>query len=354
MATLPIHGSRPRILIVRLTAIGDVIHGMPLLCALRNRFPHAHLAWVTEGRSGDLLDGHGALDALIRIERKWLKSPRQVVDLRRRLKRERFDVTIDIQGLTKSAVAARLTGAPHRVGFAGRDGRELSRYLNNCLVLPASTHVIDRGLELLQPLGIEHPRVDFQVPESATAARSVEQWLTASNCKKPFAVVIPGAGWPSKVWPAERFGQVAGHLRSTHGMPVVVVWAGQTELAMAHQVVTASGGTTLLAPHTTLPELAALLRRARLAVASDTGPLHLAVAVATASVGLFGPMPRERNGPYGSPHVALQRQSIDGTSRQRRGATDATMRAISVDDVCTACDRLLAGKAPRSGSRSVA
>jgi len=323
---------------------------MPVLCALRNRFPDAHLAWVVEGRSGDLLDGHRALNTLIRIPRKWLKSPREVIDLRRQLRRERFDVTIDIQGLTKSAVAARLAGAGCRIGFAGRDGRELSRCLNNCLVLPTSRHVIDRNLELLKPLGIEHPRVEFQVPEATHAVRSVQRWLPPSDWEQPFAVVNPGAGWPSKVWPAQRFGQVARHLRAAHGMPVVVVWAGDGEHAMARDVVAASEGTARLAPATTLTELAAVLRRARLVVASDTGPLHLAVAVNTPSVGLFGPMPHERNGPYGSPHVAIQRCVIDGPSRQRRQATDATMRAISVDDVRAACDRLLADKTPRNTS----
>lgn len=341
MATIPTRGGRPRILIVRLTAIGDVIHGMPVLCALRRHFPDAHLAWVAEGRAADLLDGHAALDTLLRIERKWLKSPRQVLTLRHALRRQRFDITIDIQGLTKSAVAAWLSGAPDRIGFAGHDGRELSRLLNNRRVLAEATHVIDRNLELLRPLGIVQPRVEFQVPEPAAAARAIERWRAAGGCEGPYAVVVPGAGWPSKVWPADRFGRVAAHLRADHGIPAVAVWAGEKERAMAQRIIAASAGAARLAPKTSLPELAALLRRARLVVASDTGPLHLAVAVDTPSIGLFGPMPHQRNGPYGPRHIALQRARIDGTSRQRRGASDATMRAIQVEDVCQACDRLL-------------
>ena len=115
----------PRILIVRLSAIGDVLHGLPVLCALRDALPQAHLAWVVEGRAADLLAGHPALDELIVVRRRWIKSPRAVLDLRRRL-RGRFDVTIDVQGLIKSALAARLSAAPRRIGFAAPQGRELS------------------------------------------------------------------------------------------------------------------------------------------------------------------------------------------------------------------------------------
>src|SRR5580698_93646 len=135
-----------RILIVRLSAIGDVLHGLPVLCALRDALPHAHLAWVVEGRTADLLAGHPALDELIVVPRRWLKSPRAVLDLWRRL-HGRFDVSIDIQGLTKSAVAAWLSGAPVRIGLAAPAGRELSPWLNNHRVAPTATHVVDRNLE---------------------------------------------------------------------------------------------------------------------------------------------------------------------------------------------------------------
>ncbi len=126
----------PRILLVRLSAIGDVVHGLPVLCALRDALPRAFMAWVVEGRTAELLRGHRALDELIALPRGWLKSPREVLALRRRLRALRFDTTIDLQGLTKSAVAAWLSGAVRRIGFDGRDGRELSRWLNNVLVPP--------------------------------------------------------------------------------------------------------------------------------------------------------------------------------------------------------------------------
>src|SRR5262245_53960415 len=124
----------PRILIVRLSAIGDVIQGVPVLCALRHALPRAFLGWVVEGRAADLLEGHPALDALIRVPRGWLKSPRQVWRLRQQLHEMRFNTAIDLQCLTKSAIAAWLSGAPRRIGKGGEDGRELSRWFHNKLV----------------------------------------------------------------------------------------------------------------------------------------------------------------------------------------------------------------------------
>jgi heptosyltransferase-1 len=332
--------ARPRILIVRLSAIGDVIHAVPILCALRRSLPHAVITWVAEGHAGDLIEGHPALDRLVRLPRKWLKSPRTVWGLRRQLRGLGCDVAIDIQGLTKSAVAAWLSGAEHRIGFGGVDGRELSPLLNNRLVTPTATHVIDRNLQLLEPLGIVNPAVSFDLPAKPVDTARMAAYLASAGLARGLAVINPGAGWPSKQWPAARFGAVAQHLAAAHRLPSVVVWAGAAEKQLAQEVVANSAGHAQAAPPTTLTELAALLRRARLLVASDTGPLHLAVAVGTPAVGLFGPMPHQRNGPYGPPHIAVQEMVLEGGSRARRRASNASMTAISVAKVCAACDAI--------------
>lgn len=335
--------SGPRILISRLSAIGDVLHSLPVACALRRHFPTAHIGWIVEGRTGDLLVDHPAIDALYRVKRGWLKSPRAVWELRRQLKAARYEISIDVQGLTKSAVAARLSGAGRRIGFRGVDGRELSPWLNNELVEPRGVHVIDRNLELLRPLGIERPTVEFRLANSAATDAAVCYWLRGLHlpCGE-FAVLNPGAGWPSKLWPVERFAAVAKHLGQVCGVRSLVVWAGPAERALANAIISGSSGYAQLAPATSLTELAAVLRRAKLMIAADTGPLHLAAAVGTPSVGLFGPMPMERNGPYGSVHIGLQAARMTGTSRQRRTADNATMQAIGVEMVVEACEELLA------------
>ncbi|MGI6420199.1 MAG: glycosyltransferase family 9 protein [Thermoguttaceae bacterium] len=332
----------PRILIVRLTAIGDVIHGLPVLNALRDRFPQAELAWIVEGGAARLLEGHAALDRLIAVPRRWLKSFRAVRRARRELRDFAPQVAIDLQGLTKSALAAWLSGAKRRIGFGCEKGREASRLLNTELVRSTSAHIIDCNLELLRPLGIEQPQVRFDLAESESDRRACSSVLAALGLSgQPFALINVGAGWPSKLWRMDRYGEVARHLRQNRQVPSVVVWAGPEERAAAAEVVASSGGAALMAPDTSLRDLAALCRRASLFVGSDTGPLHLAAAVGTACVGLYGPMPAERNGPYGPQHIAIQKATFEGTSRQRRAAPRALMDAISASDVCQACDAIL-------------
>jgi lipopolysaccharide heptosyltransferase I len=331
----------PRILISRLSAIGDVIHGLPVLNALRRQFPAATLAWVVESRAAALLRGHPALDELIEVPRGWLKSPREVWRLRRRLRSLRFTTSIDLQGLAKSALAARLAGAPERIGFGDEKGRELSRWLINTPVIASAPHIIDANLQLLRPLGIESPAAEFNLPERSPDRQAAETIIQEAQVAGGFAIVNPGAGWPSKLWPAARYAAVAAHLGRVWSLPTIVVWAGSQERAWADQIAEESAGHARTAPSTTLTQLAALARRARLFIGSDTGPLHLAAAVGATCVGLYGPMPAERNGPYGPQHIALQVRRFEGTSRQRRTAPAELMEAITVEMACGACDRLL-------------
>jgi heptosyltransferase-1 len=334
-------GPTPRILIVRLSAIGDVVHTMPLACGLREQYPGAFLAWAVEGRAAGLLRGHVALDELITLPRGWLKSPTAVWRLRRRLRRLEFDLTIDAQGLTKAALVAWLSGARRRIGLGDPWGRELSPWLNNELVDTTAEHAVDRTLQLLLPLGIHRPRVRFRVPEHPPDRAAAEEMIRRQGLEEGFAVIAPGAGWPSKLWPTERYAAVADYLGRAWRLPSLVLWGGSKELALAEQTVAGSGGHARLAAAISLGELAALARRARLFVGSDTGPLHLAVAVGTPCVGLYGPWPAKRHGPYGPGNIAVQKLVLEGSTRARRNASPKYMEAIDVDAVCEACDRLL-------------
>jgi lipopolysaccharide heptosyltransferase I len=333
--------SDPRILIVRLSAIGDVIHGMPIACALRERFPRAYLGWVVEERAAELLKGHEALDELIVLPRGWLRRPRLIWQLRRRLRAARFDLVLEAQGLTKAAVAAWLSGAKRRIGFGGRWGRELSPWLNTELVDASDRHAVQRNLALLEPLGIRTPAVRFQVPQRPADREAVAAVLRPLGLSEGFAVINVGAGWPSKLWPAERFAAVAAHLGRNWTLPSLVVWGNDQERRRAEQIVSGSEGHARLAPKMTLSQLAVLAGRARLFLGSDTGPLHLAAAVGTPCVGLYGPWPAEKHGPYGPGHVVVQKMRMEGSTRQRRRAPPIYMEAISVADVCDACRKIL-------------
>jgi heptosyltransferase I len=203
------------------------------------------------------------------------------------------------------------------------------------------THVVDRYLELLEPLGITRPPVRFDLPRHSEDEAAIGRFIRERGLGSGFAVINPGAGWPSKRWPVERFAAVARYLGGRRQLPTVVAWGGAAEWTLADQIITTSAGAAHMAPETTLGELAELSRRAKLFVSADTGPLHLAAAVGTPCVGLFGPMPAERNGPYGTQHIALQNVCLKGSSRSRRRASNDSMLAISVEDVCAACDTIL-------------
>ncbi len=160
-----------------MTAIGDVVHGIPVACALREAFPSAFLGWIAEGTAGDVLEGHPALDALVRVPRRWWKSPREVWRMRRRLRELRFDIAIDLQCLSKSAITAWLSGARRRIGKSGAHGRELSRFFHNELVEAGGAHVIEHYLSMLRTLGITSPAVRFDLPERAAEAEMADAFL---------------------------------------------------------------------------------------------------------------------------------------------------------------------------------
>jgi lipopolysaccharide heptosyltransferase I len=345
------YAQSPRILICRFSAIGDVILTMPLLPALREHFPNAFLAWIVNKDPGKLLPGHEALDELIRVPRRWLRSPHTVWKVRRRLRAMWFDVAIDAQGLSKSAIAAWLSGAKRRIGFGCDLGREVSTWFNTELVHSDSEHIVDCHLDLLRPLGIQAPTVRFAIPETQQDAQTAARILHRAGIDGDFVIINPGAGWPSKRWPADRYAEVARHLGQVRGFPTLVLWAGHQEKAWAEQIVAGSGGHGRLPPPTTLAESAALSRRARMFLGSDTGPLHIAAAGGTPCVSLHGPTLAAHSGPYGAGHICLQQASLNGRfDPRRKTVSNELMRSIGVDLVCQACDRLLLAPGDRSAA----
>lgn len=330
-----------RILIVRFSAIGDVVHGLPCLIALRTRFPQAEIAWLVEETAAPLLHGHWALDRLMIVKKNWYQSRSTVALLRKRLKLFAPDITVDLQGLLKSSFAAWLSGSKHRIGFGGVDGREGSRWLNNIRVAPSREHVVDRNMQLLEALGVFGASVDFDLPECEMDRRGARALLDRAGLHGNFALLNVGAGWESKRWPPDRFGGVARYLLEQWNLPSLVLWAGQEEYGRAEVVVQHADGAAYLAPKTSLTELASLAKQATLFVGSDTGPLHIAAAVDTCCVGLFGPVSGRRNGPYGPQHRFIQ-ATFPGQGRIRpRHVPKGVMESIGVGAVCSLCDEVL-------------
>nr|WP_236649781.1 glycosyltransferase family 9 protein [Rhodopirellula sp. SM50] len=327
----------PRFLISRMSAIGDTILTLPVACALRDRFPNANISWIVEEKSAPVVRRHPAVDELIVLPRGWFTSPSRIRDARRQLRALECDVSIDCQGMTKSSLACYLSGAAHRIGYAGKHARELSRWFSNVQVNPVFHHLTDRSLELLIPLGIHSPSVRWDLPIAGPAQVWARRYRNTIDSQR-IAILNPGATWHSKRWLPERFGATARYLYDRYGYTSIAVWGTPFDRAMASDIVSTSNGTAILAPETDLQHLAAMIQTADLFISNDTGPLHMAVAVGTKTIGLYGATRPGDSGPYGQ--TAIQVAYEAGSARQRRNASNAAMCAIGVEHVCQAVDEI--------------
>ena len=331
----------PRIALVKLSSLGDVVHALPVAATLRAARPRARLSWIVERREAAVLRGHPDLDEVIVADtRGWRRARRPAAlgaaladmrALRRRLRDARFDVALDLQALVKSGAVTLATGAAMRVGFAANWGREpLSALFTTRRVQPppSARHVIEQYLALLAPLAIGAPAVEFRLPSSPAAEARMEEWLATAGLKphRRLVVLNPGAGRPAKRWPLAHFTALARRLAHEADARVVVTW-GPGEEPAARSIVDGAES-AILAPPTDLEALLALLRRASVVVAGDTGPLHLAAALGTPCVGLYGPTSAVRNGPYGSGHRALSSPDGTMTALSPAGVLAATVEAL--------------------------
>jgi heptosyltransferase I len=332
-----------RILIVRLSAIGDVVLSVPTLCALRRAFPDSRIGWVVESVGAQLLQGHEDLNDLFTTNKQAFRKPSEFFKLARVLRDWSPDVTIDLQGLAKSSLLAYFTGAKKRLGFAkgDYDGRELSCWVNNTIVSPKKSHLMLRGLELLKPLGIESETIEFKLPEHDSDRQFARETIHKLFGNSPYAVINVGGRYASRIWPMDRYAAVANHLANHWGLNPLVLWNGTEEKTMAEELQRLCKAKVELAPTSTLTQLRSLIRGASLYVGSDTGPTHLSVAVETPTVGLIGPMPRERTGPLGQFHRAVQRDRLPPELKSERRTNTGPILSITVDDVIQACDSIL-------------
>jgi heptosyltransferase-1 len=308
-----------RILIVKLGSIGDVVHTLPALAALRHAMPQAEISWVVERRSSEILRDNPLLDRLIEVDTKvlrrglmsgeTLRAPRQQL---RRLRASAFDVALDFQGLLKSASIARLSGARRVFGYSRAGLREPASalLLSKTVAVPKQTHVIRKSLLLLQgALDIPVPDA-LSFPISVTVENEAEAQQAAINAGGKYAILNPGGGWPTKLWSADRFGKLADLLWSNHGISSLVTY-GPGELELAESVRRSSVSGKAQPVNLSLKGFYSLARGARVYVGGDTGPTHIAVAAGTPIVGLFGPTEWWRNGSPRPEDICVERNDID-------------------------------------------
>lgn len=335
-----------RIVLVRLSAVGDIVHTWPLAVAMRDALPRVHLSWVVEEPLRPLVEGHPCLDEVVVVNtRRWRRAPlspvtrTQVARVRRRLRNLEPDLAIDAQGLLKSAVVTHWTGAPRRVGLRRPWRRELLAGFAYNETLPGSAtspHVVATNLELVRAVGAVPP-ADPPPPDGRWLSRRALEAPVRGPWRSPYAVLLVGAGWQVKVLPTSTLTAVASGL-AQQGLTVVVAW-GPGERDAATTLSRATGGRALVAPPTDLLQLTGLLGQAALVIGSDTGPLHLAASLGVPTVGVFLTTSPARNGPLG-PRSATVAAVADlplnsGSARAR------PVREVTPGEILTAARRLL-------------
>ncbi len=297
-----------RILVVRLGAMGDVIHALPAVASLKHSFPHSHVTWVIRPRWAPLLEGNPFVDKVVLFER----TPRGVLDTLRAFRAQRFDFAVDFQGLLQSAIVATAARANRIVGFhRSQVSEKLAAVFYSNTVATRSAHIVDRNLELAAAAGASAMVRVFPLPQGRPEAALPEG---------KFVLASPLAGWGSKQWPLEMFEKVARLLQETLEMPLVVNGApeaAETLNKIAGAQVHLSG----------LAGLIDATRRAHAVIGVDSGPMHLAAALAKPGVAIFGPTDPARNGPYGGSLRVLR--SAAAVTTYKRRADDSWMREIT-------------------------
>lgn len=333
------------ILIIKPSSFGDIVLSLPALAALHHGRHGAQFDWVVKPEWASLLENHSMIRKVIPFPRNWAEW-RQTT---RKLRQSRYDLIIDLQGLFRSGLLGMMAGGRTRAGFAS--AREGSRwaYTQRVPVPEEVTHAVDRYLYLVRCLGANTDGpISFPLPEWP----DVESWVDGLwrnegiQQGEVVCVIHPGARWPHKRWPIERYKKLSSRLMAEMGYRIV--WVGAQRVVYdggleCERVINLTG-------RTTLPQLAALIRRAALLVTNDSGPMHLAAAVGTPVVAIFGPTDPRKTGPYGSGHTVLKKDfDCSACSRKRCVRGSACIESISVEEVFHAIENGKHNPAPSIG-----
>lgn len=306
-------GEEPRrILIIKPSALGDIVLALPVLSALSGSFPEAKISWFVRPEFASLLTGHPYISDIILFDRKqlakWWCSPdsfKSLWSLIKQLRAGKFDLVFDFQGLFRTGFFSWVTGSKRRFGMAG--ARELAHlfYTDKISQDASSIHLVDYYLKMAASAGAKNMEAEFKLPEDAGAAEKIDKLLKSQGVNAKYTVIVPGAAQPNKRWPIERFAELAEKISSRFGMQIVATGSqGEREYIEAIQ----TGGKTRvisLAGKTTVRELIPLMKRASLVVSNDTGPGHIAAALGVPMVMIFGPTNPGRVCPYKRPQCVV-------------------------------------------------
>ncbi|QOV90040.1 lipopolysaccharide heptosyltransferase I [Humisphaera borealis] len=340
MQRIPFQTSPRRVLIVKPSAIGDVVHTLPILKLVKNRWPLAEVSWLVTPACAGILDQHPLLHEVIRFDRKMFgRSWRQPSVLRslfefgERLKRRRFDVAIDLQGLFRSGWLTFQTAAPIRIGLS--DAREFATlfYTHRITVGRREQHAIERYLSVAEAIGAGRGPVEF--PFATTAA---DEAFVRDRVPAKYALLFPGTNWATKRWPVEKFAALVARLKQRFGLETVVGGA-PNEVDLAAKIPTAVN----LAGRTTLNQLVALIARSAVVISNDSGPMHIAAALGRPLVAPFGPTNPIRTGPYGRLGSVVKLDLPCSPCYSRHCSHQSCLQWLEIDAVLRVVERELTG-----------
>ncbi len=340
-----------KILFVKLSSIGDIVHTLPTLAAVRQALPDAEIFWAVERSSAEILRGNQLITNLIEIDTRTYRGGKLIDEVlrsagkqMREIRRFSYDIALDFQGLLKSAVIAKVSKAKRRYGFSKKHLREpASRFLlTKTFETPKNIHIIRKNLTLAEKaLNIGVPTENFDFPIFTDDTQKAEAARIISETGENFAILNPAGGWVTKLWHAEKFGALADKLWEENGL-VSIIATAPTETDLANKVLQNSRSGKLFAAQPSLKGFYELARRARIYVGGDTGPTHLAVAANAPIVGIFGPTEWWRNGSPDLKDVCVQRDDINcRVDCHRRTCSNWICMDIPVETVLGAVQKRL-------------
>lgn len=339
------------ILIIKPSSLGDVVQALPVLRVLRERFPSAEIDWLVNEEIGDILSGNPYLRTVHVWDRASWRKPRflphavkKAARVLRELRRPRYDLVLDLQGLLRSAVMARISGGRKIVGFA--DAREMAPlfYHKKVKTPVAAMHSVERYVLAAEGRGRGSGDREFSIVFSEQEKEAAETLLEQANhdANRPLVIFVVGARWATKRWPPESFAALAEKLVTINGAQVALV-GSKSEAPLARRIASMGACAVLdFSGKTSLKQLACLFQRAEVVVGNDSGPIHIAAAVGAPLIALYGPTSPARTGPYGTQHKILT-TSLSCSPCFRRTCNLGTpcMRDISVETVYRACEPFL-------------
>lgn len=348
-----------RFLLIKLSSLGDVVHCFPIVRAIKKHLPDSHISWVVDDRFLDVARCSGAVDELVPFYRhRWAEPSRlvqtagELLELRSRMKGSRYDVALDLQGLLRSGLLGWFSGAPVRIGF--ENGREGSRHLYSVrLPVPnGEAHAINRYLSVLNYLEIpSNVPLDYgiRLPEGTDEAVDRE-WPKRAD-EKPWIAVNPNARWTTKIWPAERFAALADKILSNRECRLFFLGSAQDKGRVAEIRSKMNHPSEDLTGRMTIPQLFSFLRKIDLLITNDSGPMHIAAAVGTPIVAIFGPTNPLRTGPFTDLHRIVRKGvSCSPCYHRKCPVGHECMNHLEPDEVFEQVSRFRFGNAEKKGS----